>query len=377
MRFLRCLSAVISFMQSPRSQRRLVFYSEGRNNWPHLEGLILSCLGQSRVYVTYLSSDPFDPGLQYASERFRAFEIGDGAIRTWLFANIDTDVMVMTIPDLENYQLKRSRHPVHYVYVQHSLVSLHMIYRTGAFDHYDTIFCSGPHHVQEVRALEQLADSTAKQVVEHGYARLSAIINEAQHYSPPPRQDDQPLHVLVAPSWGPQGTIESHGDELVDVLLQAGFEVTLRPHPQTAKLAGGVLEQIRHRHGGNSLFHFEDNVAGQGSLFHSHVMISDWSGAALEYALGLGKPVVFIDVPRKVNNPDYTALDLEPIEVSIREQIGAIVHFSKLESLPNVLHESIAAATDSSNYTRLRNQLVFNIGTQDEVGAQFLTALIN
>ena len=28
----------------------------------------------------------------------------------------------MTMPDLHNYQIKRSSHKVHYVYVQHSLV---------------------------------------------------------------------------------------------------------------------------------------------------------------------------------------------------------------------------------------------------------------
>ena len=32
-------------------------------------------------------------------------------------------------------------------------------------------------------------------------------------------------------------------------------------------------------------------------------MVSDWSGAALEYSFGLKKPVIFLDLPKKVNNP--------------------------------------------------------------------------
>ena len=36
-------------------------------------------------------------------------------------------------------------------------------------------------------------------------------------------------------------------------------------------------------------------------------MVSDWSGVAMEFAFGLERPVLFIDVPRKTNNPEKTA----------------------------------------------------------------------
>ena len=42
---------------------------------------------------------------------------------------------------LESIPNKKSKNKVHYVYIQHSLVSLHMAYREGAFDHYDYILC--------------------------------------------------------------------------------------------------------------------------------------------------------------------------------------------------------------------------------------------
>ena len=58
--------------------------------------------------------------------------------------------------DLVNqYYLKRSKYSVHYIYVPHSLSSLHSIYRKGAFDYFDTLFCVGPHHVKEARKLEE------------------------------------------------------------------------------------------------------------------------------------------------------------------------------------------------------------------------------
>ncbi|MAY67267.1 MAG: CDP-glycerol--glycerophosphate glycerophosphotransferase [Rhodospirillaceae bacterium] len=376
MTFIRHLLSVIRFMQLPRAQRRLVFYSEGKNYWPHLEGLVRSCLDGFGLPVLYLTSDPDDPGLLLTHERLYSCNIGDRAVRTWLFANLDADVMVTTTPDLENFQLKRSRHRVHYVYVQHSMVSLHMIYRTGAFDHFDTIFCAGPHHCREARALEEQRKTPPKILVEHGYGRLAAIIAEAKAHRQSRAQKD-PCRVLVAPSWGPNGIIETRGAELVEVLLAAGFEVILRPHPQTARLAGDTLARISDQHGGKARLQVENNVAGRDSLHRSDVMISDWSGAALEYALGLEKPVVFIDVPRKVNNPEYRKIDIDPIEVTIREKIGTIVDPSDLASLPGIIRATVSQASNAETLASLRQEVVFNIGTQDEIGARYLSQLLS
>ena len=41
------------------------------------------------------------------------------------------------------------------------------------------------------------------------------------------------------------------------------------------------------------------------SFYKADIMISDWSGAAFEFAMGLEKPVVFIDTKEKINNTDF------------------------------------------------------------------------
>lgn len=323
--FFSHLKNVLEFMQLPRKQRRLVFYSEGKNYWVHLEGLVKEILATSDIPVCYISSEEDDPGLFLEHANYKTFKIDEGFIRNWLFENIETDVMVMTMPDLHQFQVKRSKHKVHYVYTQHSLVSLHMVYRLGAFDYYDTIFCAGPHHVKEIRAMEEKYNLPKKNLVEHGYGRLDAIIAEAHKRPEKQKPEGSPLHALIAPSWGPKMTIESgKGGQIVDQLIAQGHQVTFRPHPQTIKFAMDKVDAIVSRHRENPLFSFEENVAGQTSLHESDIMISDWSGAALDYAFGLNKPVVFVDVPRKANNPDYEELSIEPFEVYIREKIGPI-----------------------------------------------------
>ena len=127
MKFVRHLRNAIRFSQLPRERRRLVFYSEGRNYWVHLEGIIEELLKDPEVRVCFLTSGLDDPGLSLEQPNYTSFFIGEGFVRDWLFQNMDVDVVVMTMPDLNQFQIKRSRFSVHYVYVQHSLVSLYDI----------------------------------------------------------------------------------------------------------------------------------------------------------------------------------------------------------------------------------------------------------
>jgi len=368
-KFIKHFRKLGAFQQLPREERRLVFYSEGKNYWIHLEGLIKALLENSNIPICFISSNENDPGLQLVHPNYRSFEIDEGWIRNWLFENIDTEVMVMTMPDIGQYQVKCSKHPVHYVYVQHSLVSKHMVYRKGAFDHYQSIFCAAPHHLKEIRAIEAQYKLPKKALYEHGYARLDDIIDQAKLRTR--TKNNKPTHVLLAPSWGPDSIIETVGDVVVDLLISNGYQVTLRPHPQTIKFSETKVNKIVSQYKHNALFKFEANVDGQESLHQSDIMICDWSGAALDYAFGLDKPVVFIDVPRKVNNPEYTEIDIEPFEVSIREKIGCVLPLNELDQLCDKI--------DTSLKTHAQEGIVcdvFNQGSSAQAGAKFLTQIL-
>ncbi len=373
-RFFTHLRQVIGLWQLPRERRRIAFYSEGRAYWIHLKGVLTELLATTQHPVIYLTSSADDPGLDLKHPLLHHCLIDEGAFRNWVFANIDCDLMVMTMPDLHHYQVKRSCHPVHYAYLQHSLVSFHMVYRTGAFDHFDTLLCAGPHHLTECRALETQRNTSPKQLLEHGYSRLDDVMN---HRQPQSEVSSDPAHVLLAPSWGEQATLEICGSELIGQVLEAGFRLTLRPHPQTFKQRADLISTIIGDHGGHPLFSLDHDTASQQSLQESDLMISDWSGAALDYAFGLEKPVVFIDVPRKVNNPEYQKLDVVPLEVSLREQIGAVLSPDDLGQIGEVIHTVLSGSPSERRalLAGLRDQHVFHAGHSDQVGARLLDEL--
>ncbi len=367
------LFQLISFVQIPKSDKRIVFYSEGKDTWVHMEGIIIELLKITEADIFYISSDVDDPGLKLDNENYKAFIIEPGHVLNWLFSNIKTDLMIMTTPDLNNFQLKVSKYKVHYIYIQHSLVSLHMAYKNGAFDYYQTVFCAGPHHIEEMKAIERMRGLLPKNLFEHGYSKLDGIINKGNNYK---KSSDTRRHILIAPSWGSQSIIDTVGDKVIEILLGDGFMVTLRPHPQTIKLSKNKIVKILDKYRTNSLFFYEPDITSQASLNESDLMISDWSGASLDYAFGLNKPILFIDVPKKVNNPEYLKIKINPLEVKVRSEIGEVLPLDRLDNLTDSIN-NILENFDKEKQISIKNKTVFNIGKADIIGAEKIHEILN
>lgn len=366
MSFWRSFRGYRQFQSLPPERRHVVFYSEGRADWPHLEPLIRE-LAADGAPITYLTSSSDDPGL--ASDLVTATFIGAGMMRTILFRTMAVGVLVMTMPDLGVFHLKKSVHPVHYVYVFHAINSAHMIYLKHSFDAYETILCCGPHHVRELRELEKLNGLKERRLVEHGYGRLDALIAayapDAESYRPA-----SPARVLVAPTWSKNGIVELCARELIDVLLRAGLHVTFRPHPMSRRQSTDKLDAIASAFSSHPNFAFDNNIAAHASLAASDIMITDWSGIAFEYAFALMKPILFIDVLPKVRNPDYCEISTPPLEVALRAELGGLLAVGEIMDAPIRIKELVSAARFHRDRLRfLRSQWVFNVGTSALAGA--------
>jgi YidC/Oxa1 family membrane protein insertase len=355
------------FEALPRQARRIVFYAETAADWAHL-GPVAQSLERRGKRVIRITSDRRDPALGGPD----AFFVGFGSARTVLFRTIDADAFVMTLSDLGRYHLKRSVHPVHYFYVFHSIASTHRVYGEHAFDAYDTILCVGPHQLEEIRRTEQIYGLPPKRLLEHGYGRLDTLIADLTRRERPPSAGARP-HVLVAPSWGECSIVQHCLEPMLAILLAAGFEVALRLHPMTVRQEPMLAEGLVRRHGGDGRFHYDPHVETTEALLAADVMISEWSGAPLEYAFARERPVLFIDTPPKIHNPSFARVGLPGLEVEIREAIGGVVALDQLHALPDAVHALLAEAPHWKDRIRdVRDRTVFNVGRSGEVAAQHI-----
>ena len=65
---------------------------------------------------------------------------------------------------------------------------------------------------------------------------------------------------------------------------------------------------------------------------NSELLITDWSGISFEYILQR-KPMLFIDVPPKVNNKNYHKISHLPLESSMRSEMGEVVSEKEIINL--------------------------------------------
>lgn len=325
MRFLNLLNS-IKFFNSSDVNKEITFYSEGKQNWPFLENLVLYFLKKNKR-ISYLTSSNDDPAFSINNGKFFIYNIGSGFSRNWIFKNVKSKILIMTVPGLEITQIKKSKYKVHYIYIPHSLASLHGIYPKGSFNYYNSIFCSTPYHVTELKKIISLYNLKDINIVKYGYPRLDILRANRQKLN----NTDNFKKILIAPSWGNDCLIESHKIfTIMNDLLSKGYIVTLRPHPETLKSSRKIITKIKKQYLFNNNFIFEDDINKTRSIFNSDLLITDWSGIAFEYYIISKKPVIFVDVKQKLNNIDFSLFNMRTKEDLIREKIGIISSPKKL-----------------------------------------------
>ena len=364
------------FEKLDKKDRSIVFYLENEYYFIYFQPIVEKLTQKYDMKICYITSSKTDPMLTCKDKNILPFYIGDGMACSNFFINLKATIIVMTMPDLETFHIKRSKvYPVHYVYIFHSLTSTHYIYRKNAFDNFDTIFCTGDYQINEIQEREREFNLGEKKLVKHGYGRLDTLINEVQSTSVRKNISNNKV-VLIAPSWGPNGLIETKGQEIVHILLNSGFNVILRPHPMTIKKSNKVIQKIEKEFKDNLNFKLETDIRNTESFFLCDCMISDWSGVAIEYAFAFEKPIFYVDTPQKINNPEYDQIDLVPLEEKLRSQIGEVISLSELSLIPSKINQFLQSQNKfKEKIQKSREETVFNVGNSGEQGAKYLLEL--
>ena len=367
------------FEDLKQNERDVVFYSENENSMLIFKSLISELTNKHNLNICYVTSSKDESILKKPNNKIKSFFIGDGVVRTKFFLNLKAKILIMTMPDLETFHIKKSKvYPVHYVYLFHSMVSTHLIYRRSAFEHFDSIFCVGNYQLDEIRSTEKLYNLKPKNLIRYGYSHLDNLLEKYSKRILLPKNNENKLHILLAPSWSDDGLFENISEKVIDILLREGYKVTFRPHPMTQKKSKKKINRMSEKFSKNESFLLEQNIFNFDSFLFSDIMITDWSGAALEFAFAFEKPVLFIDVPKKINNPEYEKIPQVPIEVSIREKIGKIILPTDLELIPNEIKMLYGQTKElRDKITKIRNELIFNVGESKKDGAEEIIKLLN
>ena len=357
--------------------KHLVFYSESNGFYKYYQGMIEYLLENTNLVIHYITSDPDDQIFELAKtqDKIRPYFIGEKRLIT-LMMKMEADVVVMTMPDLENYHIKRSyiSKDIEYIYIPHGMDSLNLTMRTGSMDHYDTVFCVGKHQKEEIEKTEAAYGLPKKTLVDWGYSLLDEM---REDYAKLLHEENAVKKILIAPSWQQDNIVDSCLEQILDNLKGRGYQITVRPHPQHVRHRGEFMEQLKLKYEQDKDVEIQTDFSSNNTVFEADLMITDWSGIAYEYAYTTQKPVLFINTPMKIMNPEYQKIDTVPLNILLREEIGCSLNLDELNQLGDKVQMLLEHKADY--YERIGSfvqEYVYNHGISAEIGAKYIVAAI-
>lgn len=355
--------------------KHIVFYSEQSGFYKYYRELIGWLTSHSNITIHYVTSDPYDAVFSLAEEnsRITPYFIGENKLIT-MFLKMDAKMVIMTMPDLENFHIKRSivSKEVEYIYMDHGLSSMNMLTRKGSLDYFDTVFCAGQHIKDEIRAREKMYGLAAKKLVDYGYGYMDELIKRynALRRSGSFRFNDT---VLIAPSHQDDNILDSCLETVVEGLKKTGMRLIIRPHLQYIRRKPESWSGIIARYKDDAQVETESDFSSDETVYCSSLVVTDWSNIGYEYAFSTLRPVLFVDTPMKIINPDYEEIGIVPIDISIRNMIGISVSGNDSDEIAEAADRLLSADSDySGQLAETRERVLFNVEKSTEAAGKYI-----
>lgn len=351
--------------------KQIVFYSEGNGFYKYFQNVIELILRKTDIVIHYITSDPLDEVFKFQSDNFLVYYIGENKLIV-LMMKIDADIVVMTVPDLQKYHIKRSmiRDDIEYIYMDHGIGSVNLMLRKHALDYYDTIFASNDIAYAEIRGQEEVYGLKKKTILKYGYGLIDNMI---ESYEKQPALINDPKVILIAPSWQKDNLLDLCIDKILQALLRHGYQIILRPHPQYIRHYRDKLEALRNKYSEFSDFILQMDFSSNDTVFNADILMTDWSGIAYEYSFTTLKPSLFINTPMKVMNPDYKEIDVTPFDIEIRNRIGISVEMDQVDKINDVVTRLLSEESYAKEkMAEMREHYLYNISKSAGVGAKYI-----
>ena len=348
----------------------ILFYSEGGQYW-HLFEPVIIALKKQNINCAYYTSSSTDPALKSNYENLIVKYIGNEISSFTLLNNMNIDIVVMTTPQLDVLQLKRSKRVKHYVHLIHSPIDA-LFYKKFAFDFFDSVMCSGIYQIESIKALENKRKTHKKLLLKTGLTYYDMMEKNKEMVS------SVFTTVLIAPSWTNKSILTNNIGKLIEVietLLKNEYVVIFRPHPQMLSVKKQEMAVLEHKLSIYTKLEIDKNPSGTNSMNKADVMISDLSGVVFDFYFVYEKPIIIVDVVIKTDGFEAEDVSKIPWEIDILPKISTRINLNNIGKIPSVLETAITNH-DAKNINKVRERSVFNYGKSGEVACKQLMRIM-
>lgn len=347
----------------------IVFFSEGER-YENVFAPVLDELEKRGIDCEYWSASEKDGILSKEYTHVKCSFIGEGNKAFAKLNMMNADICVATTPGLDVYQWKRSKNTSYYAHIFHSLDD-GTIYRMFGLDYYDAVLAPGTFVEEKMRFLEKERGTKEKEVVAAGCTYMDVL---AKRLADTETQKHDDKTVLLAPSWGASAILSKYGEDIIRALLDTGYNIVVRPHPQSKTAEPKILEDLEKAFENEERLSWNYDSDNFDILNRSDILITDFSAVIFDFALIFDKPVIYADTSFDSSPYDAAWLNELPWTFDVLPRVGKKLDKNNFSDMKTIIDEMLTNDAYSKSRHELREEALANPGKSAEAIADFVIA---
>lgn len=362
--------------KNSKTKSKIIIYGEDKRYYNVFKPIIEELINLE-IPITYYSSSEDDPIFEIKNDLLHSEFIGTGNKAYAKLNFIETDICLMTTPNLDVFQLKKSKGVKKYVHIMHapSEAALYCLY---SLDFFDAVLLNGKNQIDDIRELENLRKTKIKELDIIGSTYLDELEKkkEIAEIKSKFKKNNDKRTVLIAPSWGINGLLTRFGDKLIDAILGNDFYCIVRPHPQSLIVEKELIEKLKDKYKDNKNLEWDFDVDNILSLSRADVMLSDFSGVIFDYAFLFEKPAIIPSFTFDKRGTDAIELKDETWTLKTLPKISVSLDENNFSEIANIVSETINNETIKENILKVKEEAYMYRGEAGKRGAILLNKML-
>lgn len=346
----------------------LVIFSEGPAYWLTFKPLIEELL-KRKIPFRYLTIDFRDPALEIENPLMKSSYIGHSATAWNKISSVHEQVLLATTPNMgtPGFPFRRPAAVKTAIHVSHAVSDI-SYYRKGSLDHYDVSADVGDWCAERIHRVDEIRKLPKKQCVPVGLLYLDELQKQLDKLKAESVTCEKPSSkgILIAPSWGAKSCLTHYGLGFIEDLLRGGFDITLRPHPQTFRCEKDLVKQIEQLESKYKNFEVDREINALPAMSNADIMISDTSSVRYDYLFLFQRPVITMEIPAS----DLTGYEADLLGGPWDKELllpGAVYRYKSKADLKAMVNELLENREQIASQARnLYSKLIYNHGRSAE-----------
>ena len=353
------------------SKSKIIIYGEDKRYYNVFKPIIEELINLE-IPTIYYSSSEDDKIFEIKSDFLKSEFTGTGNKAYAKLNFIEADICLMTTPNLDVFQLKRSKGVKKYVHITHSSAET-STYCLYSLDFFDAVFLNGEHQIRDIRELENKRNTIIKDLYVVGNPYLDELSKMKETIT---KENNNKKTILIAPSWGMNCLFRRFGENLLDNIVNSDYNIIIRPHPQSLISDKDIIDKFQNRYKDKNNVEWDFNRVNIYSLSKADIMISDFSGVIFDYAFLFEKPVIIPSFTFDKRGTDAIEIDEEVWTFETIPKISFKLDENNFSNISQIIEDSINNETLKNNILKAKEEAYMYEGQASKRAAQFLNDML-